>query len=177
MSKKQLSYKKLQKLQKKQKQAQKQLAKISRVFQSDTLATLRTLVMARPYEPGDLDTEHIQCRAAFERLKDGGATQDDFDLVAHVLNAALVRAEQIDESIVQIVKAGQDAMVRMKDRFLRGMRFGFDAEGLRTVPEALDAWEAMADVSSPLQLKYAIQESFRRASGGQVLTLEDASRG
>lgn len=155
------------------KTAHRRAAQHKRRWQKDPFAVTNLLGMAKPNEPGKLDTEHIECRVSFERLRDGGATEQDFDLVAHILNTALVRAEQIDELLVQTVKLGQDAMVRVKDRYLRGLRFGFDAAGLRDVPAALDAWEAMADASSPLQLQYAIKEAYRRMSGGAVLTLED----
>jgi len=149
-------------------------AQHKRRWQKDPTAAFKLLGMAKPHEPGKLVREHIECRVSFERLRDGGADENDFDLVAHVLNSALVRAEQIDELLVETIKLGQDAMVRMKDRYLRGLRFGFDAAGLRDVPAALDAWEAMADASSPLQLKHSIQEAYKRMTGGQVLTLEDA---
>jgi len=148
-------------------------ARHKRGWQKDYTAAFRLLGMAKPNEPGQLDKEHIECRVALERLRDGSATEQDFDLVAHILNAALVRAEEIDELLVETIKLGQAAMVRAKDRRLRGLRFGFDAAGLRDVPAALDAWEAMADASSPLQLQHAIKESYRRMSGGAVLTLED----
>lgn len=144
-------------------------AKSKRRWQADPTAAFRLLGMVRPNQPGELDTEHLQCRAAFERLRDGGGTEDDFDLVGHVLNAALVLAEDIDDLLVETVKRGQDGMVRMKNRYLRGLRFGFDAEGLRDVPAGLDAWETMADNTTPLQKKHAIQEAFRRIKIGEVL--------
>mgnify|MGYP003408197323 FL=1 len=144
-------------------------------WQKDPVAAFKLLGLVKPNEPGNLDREHIECRVSFERLRDGGADEQDFDLVAHVLNTALVRAEDIDPLLSQTVRLGQDAMVRMKDRYLRGLRFGFDADGLRDVPAALDAWEAMADASSPLQLKHSIQEAYKRMTGGQVLTLGDCA--
>lgn len=144
-----------------------------RRWQKDPSAAMRLLGMAKPYEPGRLDTEHIECRVSFERLRDGSGTEYDFDRVAAVLNAALIRAEQIDQLLVATVQLGQDAMVRAKDRYLRGLRFGFDAPGLRDVPSALDAWEAMADASSPLQMRHAIKESYKRIAGGHVLSVGD----
>lgn len=147
-------------------------AQHKRRWHKDPTAGLRLLGMAKPHEPNALLLEHHECKVSFNRLRDGGATEDDFDLVAHILNTALVRAEEIDELLVETVKRGQDAMVRMKARYLRGLRFGFDAAGLRDVPDALEAWEEIADKSSPLQLKYAIQEAYRRMTGGQILTLE-----
>lgn len=150
-------------------------ARHKRGWQKDYTAAFRLLGMAKPNEPGKLVNEHIECRVALDRLRDGSAAEQDFDLVAHILNAALVRAEEIDELLVETIKLGQAAMVRAKDRRLRGLRFGFDADGLRDVPAALDAWEAMADASSPLQLRHSIQEAYKRMTGGQVLTLGDCA--
>ena len=147
----------------------KRLNQRPRRWQKDPLAALRLLNSARPYEEKELEPEHIRIKAAYVRLRDGGADEDDFDLVAHSLNASLVRAEQIDELLVETVKRGQDAMVRMKERYLRGMRFGLDAQGLQDMPPAIDAWEEIANNSSPLQIKYAMEEAFKRASEGNVL--------
>lgn len=143
-------------------------------WQKDPVAAFKLLNAAKPNEPGKLVDEHIECRVALERLRDGSATEQDFDLVAHILNAALVRAEEINDLLVETIQRGQAGMVRMKDRSLRGLRMGFDAAGLRDVPAALDAWEAMADASSPLQLRHAIEGAFKRATGGNILRLEQA---
>lgn len=155
------------------KTAHRQAARSKRRWQKDATAAFKLLDMATPNEPGKLVNEHIECRVSFERLRDGGATEQDFDLVAHILNAALVRAEQIDELLVETIQRGQAAMVRMQGRYRRGLRFGLDAAGLRDIPAALDAWEAMADASSPLQLQHAIHESYRRIRCGNVLTPGD----
>lgn len=144
-------------------------AQHKRRWQRDYTAAFKLLSMARPTQPGALDSEHIQCRVAFERLRDGSGTEQDFDLVGRVLNSALVLAEGIDALLVETVQRGQDAMVRMQARYRRGLRFGFDAAGLRDVPAALDAWEAMADNTTALQRKHAIQESYRRIRAGEVL--------
>lgn len=61
--------------------------------------------------------------------------------------------------------------MRCKDRYLRGLPFGFDALGLQQVPDALDAYEAIVDASSPQQLKLAIREAYRRITNGDLLEI------
>lgn len=138
----------------------------------DPTAGLRLLHNARPYEAGEMVDEHIKTRAAFDRLRDGQGDEEDFDRVSMMLNIGLVRSENIGggELLVQTMQKAQEAMARMKARYLRGLRFGFDAGGLASVPAALDAYETIMDASSPAQMKQAICEAYTRISNGDVLT-------
>jgi len=137
----------------------------------DPVAGLRLLDHSRPYEPGEMVAEHVLTRAAYERMRTGCGDEADFDRVSMMLNVALVRAEAIDAELVATVTRGQMACVRCKDRYLRGLPFGFDGEGLVDVPEALDVIEAITDASSPQQLKLAICEAYRRMTHGQLLEI------
>jgi len=139
------------------------------MYHIDPMAGLRLLDHARPYEPGEMLAEHVLTRAAFERLRTGVGDEADFDRVSMLLNIALVRAEDIDALLVETIVRGQMAFVRCKDRYLRGLAMGFDAQGLQDMPAALDALEAITDASSPLQLKRAISEAYRRITGGELL--------
>lgn len=137
----------------------------------DDLAGLRLLDHSRPYAPDEMIHEHILTRAAFERLRTGCGDESDFDRVSMILNIGLIRAEEIDLQLVQAIQSGQSAFVRMKDRYLRGLGFGFDADGLRDVPEALDVYESVMDSSSPQQMKLAIRAAYARISKGFLLEI------
>lgn len=142
---------------------------IRKLHHVDPVAGLRLLDHSRPYEPGEMVSEHVLTRAAYERLRTGCGDEADFDRVSMMLNIGLVRAEDIDALLVETIMRGQMAFVRCKDRFLRGLSFGFDAQGLQDVPEALDVYEIIVDSSSPQQLKLAIREAYRRIMGGELL--------
>lgn len=122
----------------------------------------------RPYDPGEMVREYVQIRAAFERLRNGAGDIRDFDLVSMSLKMGAIRAETIDPYLVDIMTAGQGAFARMKARYLRGLALGFDAQGLLDVPQALDAYEAIVDASSPMQMAQAIKETYRRIKGGHI---------
>jgi len=134
-----------------------------------TTAWAKLIENVRPYDPGEMVKEFVLIRAAFERLRTGAGTEPDFDLVSMSMNMGLVRAEAIDPELVAIMIAGQDAFVRMKARYLRGLPFGFDAQGLQDVPVAIDAYEAVVDASSPAQMMQSIRETYRRIRGGNIL--------
>jgi hypothetical protein len=110
---------------------------------------------------------HANPIAAFSLL-DQARPFDENDSLQHLI-VGLVRAEDIDPLLVATMNLGIGAMVRMQQRVMRGLSFGFDADGLRDVPYALEAYEAILVKSSPLQMKLAIQEAWRRVTGGDVL--------
>lgn len=128
-------------------------ARPDRVF--DELTPLVLLVNARPHEPSEKAAEHIKTLAAFGRLKEGTADEDDFIVVAMVINMVKVRAMEIDETLADMLERGQDAMTRCAERFTRTGRYGFDGPGLTLVAECLGAAQEIIDASSPLQMKAA----------------------
>ena len=136
-------------------------------------AGLRLLHNARPYDDGEMAGEHIFTRDCFDRLRSGSGDEADFDRLGMILNCGLIRAEQISPALVKTMKAAGDAMARMKDRYLRGLRFGFDAQGLQDTAIAMDDFEVIFDASSPLQMKQAIQEAYSRITNGDVLTINE----
>ena len=139
---------------------------------SDGLEPMRLLNIARPYAPGEMLQEHVITKAAYIRLRDGSGTEDDFDRVSMILNVGLLRAEKIDQLLVETMIRGQQAMARMRDRYTRGMKFGCDSQGLQDIPEALDAYEIIMDASSPLQMMQAIQGAYKRISNGEILEIK-----
>ena len=139
--------------------------------QIDQQAALRLLRQARPPEEGETLDGHLKTRSAYERLRDGGGNTKDFDRLCITLNLSLVRAEHIGNggSLVLALQKALAAMARVKARHLRGLRLGFDAEGLMALPAALDACEILLDASSPLQMKDALREACRRIEEGDVI--------
>ena len=138
------------------------------IYTEGALAPLYLLDRARPFSSGDTTTEHIKTREAFDRLKTGRGDEGDFDRVGMAVNLALVRAESIDDLLVQTMELAQDAMHACKARYLQRGRFGFDGLGLQAMTEAMDAHEAITDASSPQQMADALREVGRRILSKQA---------
>ena len=138
----------------------------------DRFAGMELLNQARAFD-GEEEVKHLitEHQAAFKRLASGAGDESDYDNVSMKLNVGLVRAEQIAPTLVATMALAQGAMIRMRERVLRGLSYGFDADGLRDVPYALEAYEVILINSSPLQMKLAIQEAWRRVTGGDVLEI------
>lgn len=127
-----------------------------RKYRADPWAGLRLLNNARPYDPGDTTARHLQTRAAFERLTDGTASNDDFDRVAMALNIAKVRALEIDAGLADLIEASQDAMTALRKRHDTWGKWDMLATERAAIAEALEAAETVADASSPLQMQRAL---------------------
>ena len=120
-------------------------------------AGLQLLDDARPFDAGDTTDSHIKTRAAFDRLCDSTADDDDFDRVAIAINLAKVRALEIDPKLADLLEVAQDAMTAIRKRQERWGKWDvLDAER-SSVLHALDANEAIVDASSPLQMRRAMQ--------------------
>lgn len=122
----------------------------------DPLAGLRRLDMARPFDPGDTTEQHIKTRAAFERLENGTADNDDFDRVAMALNLAKVRALEIDRGLADLLEVGQEAMTAVRRRHDKWAKWEVLPAERSAIVDALDAHEAITDASSPLQMHEAL---------------------
>lgn len=135
------------------------------------LGGLYLLDWARPFEGNDTLDLKIKVRDCLQILKDGTSEERHFNCVAMAFNIAMIRAESIDPLLVAAVQRGMDAMVRMQERAQRGLNLRFDSPGLRDTPPAMDAYEAILDASSPLQMALASKEVYKRMTNGDVLNI------
>ena len=146
-------------------------SKPTKARQVDRFAGVNLLNRARPYEEGEMAHEHLKTQAAFERLKTGAGDEEDFDRVSMLLNVGMIRGESISRDLVLIMKDGQHAMNRMKARYLKFETLAFDGQGIEAADYALETYQTIMDMSSPLQMIQAIREAYKRITRGDLLQL------
>ena len=129
------------------------------------------LDQARPFDEGETDDINQDHRDAYERLRTGKGTEVDYNNIVMKFTIFGVRAEEISPVLTSTMKLGLSAMHRMHERYVRGLTLAFDADGLRDVPFALGACEDILAASSPLQMKLAIKEGWRRKTGDTTLEI------
>jgi len=100
--------------------------------------------------------------SAFEGLKAGTTDDELFDRLASTLNAALIRAESIDELCLAPLQAAADALRRCELICTRHGRYGFDGPGLQAMAAGLKVCEEIIRNSSPKQMFDAFAESLAR---------------
>ena len=126
---------------------------------------LYILFNASPHEPGEKAGAHLKTLACFERCRDGTGSTDDADHLAIALSICKMRALAIDDTLADMIGRAQDAMLRLKDRYDRLGRIGFDGPGLTQVGEALYACQLIIDASSPLQMRQARRQAIDAIHG------------
>jgi hypothetical protein len=90
--------------------------------------------------------------SAFADLKEGSTDDGLFDRLSATFNAAVVRAEQIDELCLAPLRAAADALRRCDAIRGRHGRYGFDGPGLQAMAAGLEVCEAITRNSSPKQM-------------------------
>lgn len=120
------------------------------------LKPLALLSDCRTYEEREIVHDLLRIRAAYDRLKDGGADQEDFNRVAVAINLAKVRAMEISEPMANEIEIAQDAMMACKTRYQKHGRFGFDGPSIQAMDYAVEAYEVILSESSPKQMENAM---------------------
>lgn len=142
--------------------------------QFNGLAWINTIGRCRPYteEPvigswmpvGTAQISHgilVEARMAYQRIKDGNLERgdtDQYDMLAHVLGVAKIRAIQIGGDdpeanyLLPIIHLAEDALRRIRARWERLHVWGMDGPALSELADALDVYESILTSSSPQQM-------------------------
>jgi hypothetical protein len=126
-------------------------------------ATFGATLAARQVHPnarGDDITAKLY--SAFADLKAGSTDDELFDRLASTFNAALIRAESIDELCLAPLQDAADALHRCDAIRGRHGRYGFDGPGLQAMAAGLEVCEEIIRNSSPKQMFDAFGESIAR---------------
>jgi hypothetical protein len=123
----------------------------------------------------DMDQNHATkivniIRTAYQRMREGNGSLEDFDQVAAALNVSLIRAEKIGQPVVDGINAGQQALMAADRRMGEHGRYGFSGPDLLAMNCAMDLYEQILRNSTPRQMQDAMEESMRRMRAGQVMT-------
>ena len=97
----------------------------------------------------------VKIRTAYELLKSGHATDDHFDRVGAALNIGLIRAESIDPLCEQTMQGGVDAMYHCAGLHERHGKYGFTGPGIVAMNDAVNLYEDILRLSTPLQMQDA----------------------
>lgn len=120
------------------------------------------------------DVAMAKVRSAYGRIRDGETTfhdKEDFDLMAHALGVALIRAEEIagedldKNPMLEPITIASVALGRCSDRWRKTKRWGFDGPALSEVLEGIEIYEEIVRNSSPMQMSNAVDERERRLGG------------
>ncbi len=117
----------------------------------------------------------VALRMRFERLQRGDGDDSDFATLSDMVNIGLVRSEVLgdartNDAAVGVFKAAGEALLecaRIRDRH---EKYGFAGPGIVAMKDALETYEQILTLSTPLQMRKAAKEADARLHAGHVLT-------
>lgn len=137
-------------------------AQHKRRWQANPAAVMVAIWRRQEYEPDELVRLKLPIRAAYDEIKAGRGTQQHWADLAVAINTALIRAEGISPLMVEPMLAARDALERMRDRYMRTSRWGFDGPAIDQVLYGVELHEQLLDLSTPQQMLEAGREARRR---------------
>jgi len=121
------------------------------------MATFKVINKLEPFTPGELLRLELPIRLAFDALKTGKGTEQDWSDLAAATNVTIIRSRDIDPLCEQTANDASDALVRMYQRAQRTGAWGFDGPGIGQVEAGIDLHEQLGRLSTPLQMMGAMR--------------------
>jgi hypothetical protein len=144
-------------------------SKAKRKWQADPSTIYRTMGKFQDFTPEVHRQITLPVQLAFERIKAGTATDDDFHCLAAACNVSIVCSEKIDPLVEVACLSARDALLRCKERNAKTGRWGFDGPALSEIVEMIDVYTQLTQLLKPVQLQNAMTEALRRARTGNGL--------
>ena len=111
-----------------------------------------------------------QYHTAAASIVKGKGEHADLVSIGQAMNLALMLSELgYGKECISVIKQGQEAVIRMAERYHSGLSIGFDGEGLKAVNEALGYLDQQIEVATINEIEAANNEVERRSRAGEVL--------
>lgn len=149
--------------------AQRNASRAKRRYAADPSAIYRVFGRIQPFTPSEQLRLNLPPRVAYESLRTGPGEEGDFHTLAGAVNVTMVMAESIDPLAEQTATLARDALMRVLQRHQATGRWGFNWQDLRDIPPALELYEQLLQLSTPLQMQAAMAETIRRMDSGNHL--------
>lgn len=131
-------------------------------------AALNPILLSTPLTPSETVSMKLQLREAFEAIRAGAGSRDDFDHMVVSYNAWQVLAEAISTTLCEQMLPAGLALVRAKDRVLEGKSLLWDGAAIEPLQQFMDIYDEIIDNVSPNQVQHAIMEAHLRQTGQKL---------
>jgi hypothetical protein len=142
---------------------------MKRRWHADPKTMLRTISKVQPFDENEIAELETPVRLSWTLFKSGQATEHDYHNIAAALNVAMIRAEDIDPIAVDMCLRAMEALNLVRLRFERIGKWGLDWMSMAHVPPALDFYDQLIELSTPLQMQKAMTLVIKRMDEGHVL--------
>lgn len=126
----------------------------------------------RRFTPADVANIVLPPRVAFECMRNGQGTTQDFATLADTINVALAHSRKIDELHIETCNLAINGLLRTHERYLRIGRYVFDGPALQEIAMALDLFQQIVQQGNPQELIDAINAVKKEIRAGNFHDLE-----
>lgn len=150
----------------------RQASKAKRRWQADPTSFTRFISRFQPFSQTEVDKIVLPPRLAFESMRNGQGTVQDFGTLADAINITLARSKQIDALCIETCNLALDGMRRTHERYLLIGRYGFDGPALQDIALVLDLFDQTVKLGTPQQLFDAINAVRKNIRAGNFHDLD-----
>lgn len=151
------------------KTAHREASHAKRRWQADPMSMFKVLDKIELYDKSEQAIIATPAQIAFEKLKTGLGTANDYDTLAKAVNVTITLSAQIDPIAERAAINARDSLVRTLERHRKIGRWGFDAAAMQDIAIALDMRNQMLGLFTPIQIFEAEQETARREARGECV--------
>lgn len=133
----------------------------------DPMAMFKVFNKIAPFTETELLKLELPIRMAFEALKTGRGTQQDWSDIAAAINVVIIRSHDVDPRCVQAAEDASDALMRAWLRHQSTGAWGFDGPAITEIEVGITLHEQFCRLSTPLQMMQAMRRvvNIRAAAG------------
>lgn len=131
-------------------------------------AALNPILLSTPLTPEETVSMKLQLREAFEAIRTGAGSRDDFDHMVISYNAWQVLAENISAALCEQMLPAGLALMRAKTRVLEGKSLLWDGAAIEPLQLFMDIYDEIIDNVSLNQVQAAILEAHLRQTGQKL---------
>lgn len=132
-------------------------------WRADPTAFQRAIHRVTPYTADEIKSVDLRGRLAYEKLRSGAGTENDYDELVHTLNTNAQRLREMGEDDVhEVCGIAAAAMMRCRERYMQQGKFGFDGPGMAAIHCALDLHTQVLALSTEGEMMEAQMKQYVR---------------
>jgi hypothetical protein len=120
--------------------------------------------MHQKYSDEEVNDLQLPILLAFDSIKSGKATINDYSTLATPLAVVGVLSEDIHPECVFVANKAIEGMVRCLERFQKLGKWGFDGQALQDIPVVIDIHEQFVRLLLPVQMVKALNKVIKMRS-------------
>lgn len=138
------------------------------------LGGLAAIGYSQPYTPEEAAKVSNEARMAWWKMCNGEGSIKSFDELVCAFNTLRVLVEPLGGGI-EVVTHAQEALLRIRQRYLEHGKFGVDAEALCDVPLALDLYDEFLNHCTPRMMVNATTAAIKRMEKARTELIKETS--